>query len=303
MLNRLNAHILRLWHCAAHGGATVRANVGAWTLFGASGPLCAPALSRCTPTRTGGPRRRAWAAPHGRSRAGLRDCATARPSMGRDRLAELRHAAAAGGGAAPVAAPVPLSRADGAGAGPTGAGASNGDQQTIEMAPISGADDGFMASFFQTVAEVRADLDQIERKTAEVGAQHEQALTAISQKDAQRCSTEADRIMGEVQQLAIGVRNHLKAIDRENRALETQSAGSAEHKKGSELRIRQAQHSLLSRKFIKVMTAYNEMQQQHKQRYRERVERQFRIGAPGVRAMRAVRSRCSDAPARPGSRQ
>eukprot|EP01137_Pigoraptor_chileana_P034347 Opistho-2@26759 len=146
------------------------------------------------------------------------------------------------------------------------------------------ADDGgeqFMASFFQTVAETRANITEIEKKIKLISEKHGQALAAISEKQGQKNNEEMDRLMEETQVLANRVRNKLKSIDKENKELSSKSGG---HSKSADMRIRESQHAILSKKFVEVMTEYNEIQTNYKQKYRDRVKRQFKIVKPDATA-------------------
>jgi len=50
----------------------------------------------------------------------------------------------------------------------------------------------------------------------------------------------------------------------------------------SEARIRTNMHATLTRKFVDLMAEYQEVQTRYKSKYRERVERQYRIVKPTV---------------------
>lgn len=65
------------------------------------------------------------------------------------------------------------------------------------------------------------------------------------------------------------VRTKLKEMDKENKKLEKGTA---------EFRIRASMHGTLTKKFLDVMAEYQEIQTKYKNKFRERVERQYKIG-------------------------
>lgn len=65
------------------------------------------------------------------------------------------------------------------------------------------------------------------------------------------------------------VRTKLKEMDKENKKLEKGTA---------EFRIRTSMHGTLTKKFLDVMAEYQEIQTKYKNKFRERVERQYKIG-------------------------
>merc|ERR1719399_1321764 len=73
---------------------------------------------------------------------------------------------------------------------------------------------------------------------------------------------------------ATQVRNKLKAMDAENKDFARRNEGA------SEARIRANMHGTLTRKFVDLMAEYQEIQTKYKNKYRERVKRQYRIVKP-----------------------
>ncbi|KJE96279.1 syntaxin 1.1 [Capsaspora owczarzaki ATCC 30864] len=139
-------------------------------------------------------------------------------------------------------------------------------------------DEQFMAEFFAMVSDVRRLMADIEYKIQSIETEHGQALAAISQKQSQKSSEQLEKLMQEVQVLANQVRKKLKEMDKDIAS----NAGSQLHDAGT--RIKESQKSILSRKFVKLMNEYNEIQTQYKQKYRDRVKRQLKIVKPGATA-------------------
>ena len=163
-----------------------------------------------------------------------------------DRLAELR----GGGGGAPI---------------------SGGD---IELGVGGGSAPAFMASFFDDVQEIKKAMSSIRYNIRQIEQNHGECLTAIS-ADQGRASTERlDELMKTTNATATQVRNKLKSMDAENKDFAKHNEGS------SEARIRSNMHGTLTRKFVDLMAEYQELQTKYKNKYREKVERQYRIVKP-----------------------
>merc|ERR1712093_537533 len=74
--------------------------------------------------------------------------------------------------------------------------------------------------------------------------------------------------------MAQDIRNDLKHMEEANKKFLKENEGS------SEARIRTNMQSTLSRKFMELMTEYQDIQQRHRDQYKERVQRQFKIVKP-----------------------
>uniref|UniRef100_A0A668APP1 Syntaxin 2 n=1 Tax=Myripristis murdjan TaxID=586833 RepID=A0A668APP1_9TELE len=104
--------------------------------------------------------------------------------------------------------------------------------------------DGFMESFFRRVEEVRGLIDKISYQVEEVRKIHSMILSAPNPDDTMEQSMPKDDIA--------------------NRA-------------SVDFRIQKTQHTVLSRKFVEVMTQYNETQVSFRERSKGRIQRQLEI--------------------------
>jgi len=188
-----------------------------------------------------------------------------------DRLAELRGPGGSGGSTAP---------SDGFGRGgdvemgmgrslnlSRGGGGGGGGAQ-------GGGGGAFMTEFFAEVAKVKATMALIRQNIRLIEQHHGQCLTAISVEQGRASNEKLELLMEATNRAAAEVRNTLKAMDAQNKQLMRDMEGS------SEVRIRNYQHGTLTRKFVDLMSEYQEVQTKYKAKYRERVERQYRIVRP-----------------------
>eukprot|EP01135_Chromosphaera_perkinsii_P004430 Nk52_evm8s281 gene=Nk52_evmTU8s281 len=154
------------------------------------------------------------------------------------------------------------------------AGPSDDMADVVNMETGPEGTDSFMAEFFVLIGALRDDVNELEKLVKQIAEKHGQALAAISEKQSQQSSQELDQLQDNTQRIANRIRNKLKSIEKENKAMDKTAEGSAS------ARIRKSQHATLSRKFIAVMNEYNEVQTTYKQKYQDRVKRQYKIVKP-----------------------
>jgi len=132
----------------------------------------------------------------------------------------------------------------------------------------------FMNEFFKEVAGIKQSVSLIRRNMTEIERCHGQALTSINNEASKGLTEKLEKLMAETNHQATEVRNKLKVMDTENKEFAKREPGA------SETRIRANMHGTLTRKFVDLMTDYRELQTKYKNKYRERVERQYKIVKP-----------------------
>lgn len=153
------------------------------------------------------------------------------------------------------------------------------NQTTDNVAPAHeeiemGESGDTLGAFFADCDKIKANIAEIETNIKAISEKHGQALAAISEKQGQKNNEELDELMDNVRRKANQVRNSLKKMDADIQQMTPEEAGSANG------RMKKQQQAALSRKFVEVMTEYNDVQSKYQQKYRERVKRQFKIVKP-----------------------
>uniref|UniRef100_A0A668API4 Syntaxin 2 n=1 Tax=Myripristis murdjan TaxID=586833 RepID=A0A668API4_9TELE len=120
--------------------------------------------------------------------------------------------------------------------------------------------DGFMESFFRRVEEVRGLIDKISYQVEEVRKIHSMILSAPNPDD--RTKDELNRLTNDIKGNANVVRAKLKCNPHVCRNM---------------VFLPHPQHTVLSRKFVEVMTQYNETQVSFRERSKGRIQRQLEI--------------------------
>jgi len=134
----------------------------------------------------------------------------------------------------------------------------------------------FMPEFFRDVSTIKGGMATIRRNIKAIEDCYGQALAALSPDQAQKSSEEMERLIDATNKSASDVRNKLKEMDAENKQLSSKDKGQEPAK----IRIRQNMHATLTKKFLELMSQYQEVQTKFKNKYRERVERQYLIVKP-----------------------
>ncbi|KAM6407977.1 LOW QUALITY PROTEIN: syntaxin-3 [Rhynochetos jubatus] len=137
------------------------------------------------------------------------------------------------------------------------------DTEELEIAVDNTA---FMDEFFSEIEETRQNIDKISENVEEAKKLYSVILSAPIPE--QKTKDELEQLTAEIKKMANSVRNRLKSMET---SIEQDEARSS-----ADLRIRKSQHSVLSRKFVDVMTKYNEAQVDFRER-KGRIQRQLEI--------------------------
>ncbi|XP_038056947.1 syntaxin-like isoform X1 [Patiria miniata] len=127
----------------------------------------------------------------------------------------------------------------------------------------------YMDEFFDQVEEIRNNIDKIADNVEEVKKKHSDILSA-PQPD-EKVKEELEQLMADIKKTANRVRGKLKVMEQSIEQEESSKMNAAD------VRIRKTQHSTLSRKFVEVMTDYNNTQTDYRERCKGRIQRQLEI--------------------------
>ncbi|KAI2796716.1 Syntaxin-1A, partial [Blomia tropicalis] len=128
---------------------------------------------------------------------------------------------------------------------------------------------GYMEEFFQEVEQIRENIEKMQTNVEEVKKIHSAILSAPQTDD--KVKQQLEDLMADIKRTANRVRGKLKVMEQNIEQLEQTSMMSAD------FRIRKTQHSMLSQKFVEVMTDYNKTQTDYRERCKARIQRQLEI--------------------------
>ncbi|XP_037367234.1 syntaxin-2 isoform X2 [Talpa occidentalis] len=126
-----------------------------------------------------------------------------------------------------------------------------------------------MDEFFHQVEEIRTSIAKIAQYVEEVKKNQSIILSAPNPEE--KIKEELEDLNKEIKKTANKIRAKLKSIEQ---SIAQEEAGG---RTSVDLRIRTTQHSVLSRKFVEAMIAYNEAQTLFRERSKGRIQRQLEI--------------------------
>jgi syntaxin 1B/2/3 len=146
------------------------------------------------------------------------------------------------------------------------------DADSVEL-PEVGVEE-FMQDFFEEVSSIKSGMAQIRRNIKLIEDSYAQSLVAVGAEQGSKTSEELEKLIDGTNLAASEVRNKLKEMDQENKQTSSKEKATAQY------RIRVNVHGTLTKKFLELMQTYQEVQTKYKNKYREKVERQYKIVKP-----------------------
>uniref|UniRef100_A0A8D0CS58 Syntaxin 3a n=1 Tax=Sander lucioperca TaxID=283035 RepID=A0A8D0CS58_SANLU len=177
---------------------------------------------------------------------------------------------------------------------------SDGGGDDIEV-PVE--NEGFMDDFFTQIEDIRMSIDKIDESVTEIKKLYSTILSAPTSDQSNKhthifffrsvtfhyfflfvislCSLslslslsetqdDVEALTNEIKKSANNARNKLKSIER-------QLESNTDERTSADLRIRKSQHAILAKKFVEVMTKYNEAQVDFRDKSKGRIARQLEI--------------------------
>ncbi|XP_062851415.1 syntaxin-3 [Trichomycterus rosablanca] len=129
-------------------------------------------------------------------------------------------------------------------------------------------DKEFMEGFFTQIDEIRTSIEKMDENVTEVKRLYSVILSAPTSD--QKTQDDLEAITNEIKKLANNARNKLKSIEQ---SLEP----NADDRVSADMRIKKSQHAILARRFVEVMTRYNEAQVDFREKSKGRIQRQLEI--------------------------
>jgi len=146
-------------------------------------------------------------------------------------------------------------------------------------AGAGGEGEEFMSDFFQDVGAIKSSMTSIRRNIKSIEEKYVASLNSISVDQGNKASTELQELIEETNRTSQEVRSRLENLKVNNEAY-SRSKGCTP----TELRIRTNMLGTLSQKFVELMQEYQEVQTNYKNKYKEKVERQYKIAKPDATA-------------------
>ena len=143
-----------------------------------------------------------------------------------------------------------------------------------------GSQDVQMQAFFKQVEDIKVGIQQIKKQVQEIDQLHSKTLSTVGDEKADS-SKQVDALMDAANLSISKLRNNLKVMEQKNLK---EGADPNKADLTSEQRIRVGQQSSLTQKFIEVVNEYQDIQTKYKNKYKDRIVRQFKIIKPNATA-------------------
>ncbi|KAK7043590.1 hypothetical protein VNI00_008201 [Paramarasmius palmivorus] len=204
--------------------------------------------------------------------------------MARDRLAAMR--AQQQGGANPMNSNSYPSQAGGGGGGgyqprrpnPYAQQDSAYEMSDVKDSPtnfngnMAASGDSILLNFERAltltkISSIQDSLRTFNDNVARIGDLHSRSLNNMDDQAAQRNAAQLDELVEDTSALSATLKRRIKALEKQGGA-------------GRDGQIRKQQTSLVKSKFVEAIQSYQTVEQQYRQKYKQRMERQFKIVKP-----------------------
>jgi syntaxin 1B/2/3 len=124
-----------------------------------------------------------------------------------------------------------------------------------------------MSAFYTEISSIQDSLRTFNDNVARVSDLHSRSLNNMDDAAAQRNATQLEELVEDTSALSATLKRRIKALEKQ---------GSS----GRDGQIRKQQTALVKSKFIEAIQNYQTVEQQYRTKYKQRMERQFKIVKP-----------------------
>lgn len=145
------------------------------------------------------------------------------------------------------------------------------DDRSYEMSavrdtssPVGGGD---MSAFYAEISSIQDSLRAFNDNVSQIGNLHSRSLNNMDDAAAKQNAAQLDELVAETSALSTTLKRRIQTLERQG--------GS-----GRDGQIRKQQTALVKSKFVEAIQNYQTVEQQYRTRYKQRMERQFKIVKP-----------------------
>ncbi|XP_066935250.1 syntaxin-like [Clytia hemisphaerica] len=128
----------------------------------------------------------------------------------------------------------------------------------------------FLNDFFSQIEVIQQDIRDIQDNVQEIKKKQSAILSAPQSGD--KMKEELEQFMADITRSANRVKQILKGMEKSIKDQENSNQGNF-----ADIRIKKCQHAALSREFVEVMTEYNKIQNDYRDKCKNRIKRQLEI--------------------------
>jgi len=141
------------------------------------------------------------------------------------------------------------------------------DSQVQLNAPSGGGGGDSMSAFYTEISSLQDSLRTFNDNVARISDLHSRSLNNTDDAAAQRNAAQLDDLVEDTSALSTTLKRRIKALEKQG--------GS-----GRDGQIRKQQTALVKSKFVEAIQNYQTVEQQYRSKYKQRMERQFKIVKP-----------------------
>jgi len=138
------------------------------------------------------------------------------------------------------------------------------------MTVLSSSGPDELTSFHRQIEDINTAIEYINNCVNDVSRIHSTILS--TPKTDEKTKLRLEDLMAEIKRTATKVRQRLKTME-----TDLQNNYSGDKSNSAEFRIKMTQHSMLEHKVVEVMTEYNRIQNDYKDKCKNRIQRQLEI--------------------------
>lgn len=124
-----------------------------------------------------------------------------------------------------------------------------------------------MSSFYSEISSIQDDLRTYNDNVSRISDLHNRSLNNTDDAAAERLTQQLEELVADTSALSNVLKRRIKALERQG--------GS-----GRDGQIRKQQTGLVKQKFVEAIQSYQTAEQQYRAKYKQRMERQFKIVKP-----------------------
>jgi len=141
-------------------------------------------------------------------------------------------------------------------------------QSTTNLtAGLSGGGQEPMSEFYDEITSIQDSLKQFNDSVSRISELHSRSINITDEVVGQRNTAELEDLVADTSALSDTIKRRIKALERQRIS-------------GRDGQIKKQQTALVKSKFVEAIQSYQSVEQQHRQRYKQRLERQYRIVKP-----------------------
>jgi len=124
-----------------------------------------------------------------------------------------------------------------------------------------------MSEFYDEISSIQGSLKLFNDNISRISELHSRSINITDEVIAQRNTAELEDLVADTSALSDTLKRRIKALERQKVS-------------GRDGQIRKQQTGLVKTKFVEAIQNYQTVEQQHRQKYKQRLERQYKIVKP-----------------------